>query len=433
MGSQYGPPPAYESVMMSDADAAPSTSSKEQKPEPQFQFSVSEPMKQGDGISAYYQYRVRTKTSLAQYTSPNMDVLRRFRDFDWLLRRLSENNRGIIIPPLPEKSVVEKYQHTPGFLKQRRAALERFLIRVGAHPELANSSDLRSFLQDNDGTWQVEMARANAAYGGGAKKKLAGAVAMFRELGNSGLAMISGSTTRAGDEEEDVQYLKVREYVFQLEEHLADVHRKAGRLVGRQDAVATALSDFGSSMGALGHFEGGQLAGGFSAMGDTAQQLARDAHAHAAVLSTTLEAPLKEFVRLVKSAKTTMADRGAALAAVSAAKGDVAQKRSKLSKLRGLPGVREDKVSEVEQELNSAQIREESTQAIFDGIATRMALDFARFQAERADEMAELLLAFVEAQADAAAHTATTWRSMLPESMSAASDNDGNNINDNDL
>lgn len=43
-------------------------------------------------------------------------------------------------------------------------------------------------------------------------------------------------------------------------------------------------------------------------------------------------------------------------------------------------GLQEDKVSEVEQELNSAQIREESTQAIFDGIATRMALDFARFQ-----------------------------------------------------
>lgn len=44
---------------------------------------------------------------------------------------------------------------------------------------------------------------------------------------------------------------------------------------------------------ASGQFEGGQLAGGFSAMGDTTQQLAKDAHDHAAVLSTTLEAPLK--------------------------------------------------------------------------------------------------------------------------------------------
>lgn len=414
--SQHGPPPPYESVVMNDADP---------QPEPQFQFSVSEPMKQGDGISAYYQYRVRTKTTLPNYTGPHMDVLRRFRDFDWLHRRLAENNRGIIIPPLPEKSVVEKYQHTSGFLKQRRAALERFLTRVGAHPELATSPDFRSFLQDNNGTWQVEMARANAAHGAGAKKKLAGAVAIFRELGNSGLAMISGSSARSGDEEEDSQYLKVREYVCQLEDHLSDVHKQAGRLVRREDTLAAALSDFGSSIAALGEFEGGQLAAGFSAMGTTAEQLARDAHAHTAVLNATLEAPLKELVRMVKSAKATMTDRAAALAAVSAAKSDVAHRRSKLSKLRGMPGVREDKVSEVEHELNSAQIREEAAQNTFDGIASRMATDFARFQAERADEMAEMLVAFVRTQAESAAHNAATWRSLLPESVAAASDDGG--------
>lgn len=35
-----------------------------------------------------------------------------------------------------------------------------------------------------------------------------------------------------------------------------------------------------------------------------------------------------------------MADRGAALAAAQAARGDVAHKRSKLTKLRGTPGIR---------------------------------------------------------------------------------------------
>lgn len=40
------------------------------------------------------------------------------------------------------------------------------------------------------------------------------------------------------------------------------------------------------------------------------------------------------------SAKATMADRGTALAAVQAARGEVAAKRSKLSKLRGTPGIR---------------------------------------------------------------------------------------------
>lgn len=45
-------------------------------------------------------------------------------------------------------------------------------------------------------------------------------------------------------------------------------------------------------------------------------------------------------MRLVQSAKATMEDRGAALAAAQAARGDVAHKRSKLTKLRGTPGIR---------------------------------------------------------------------------------------------
>ncbi len=37
---------------------------------------------------------------------------------------------GIIIPPIPEKNVVQKYQQTAGFLAKRRAALEKFINRV---------------------------------------------------------------------------------------------------------------------------------------------------------------------------------------------------------------------------------------------------------------------------------------------------------------
>lgn len=55
----------------------------------------------------------------------------------------------------------------------------------------------------------VQLARANAEHGGGAKKTLAGAVAMMRELGSSGLALIGASSTRGEDSEESPDYLKV--------------------------------------------------------------------------------------------------------------------------------------------------------------------------------------------------------------------------------
>lgn len=50
------------------------------------------------------------------------------------------------------------------------------------------------------------MARANAEHGGGAKKTLAGAVQMFRELSHSTVALIAG---KSEDADEDPEYLKV--------------------------------------------------------------------------------------------------------------------------------------------------------------------------------------------------------------------------------
>jgi hypothetical protein len=37
---------------------------------------------------------------------------------------------GIIIPPLPEKNVVQKYQMTSEFIEQRRQALHVYVNRV---------------------------------------------------------------------------------------------------------------------------------------------------------------------------------------------------------------------------------------------------------------------------------------------------------------
>lgn len=51
------------------------------------------------------------------------------------------------------------------------------------------------------------MARAAAEAGGGAKKTLAGAVQMFRELSHSTVALIAGKNE---DADEDPEYLKVR-------------------------------------------------------------------------------------------------------------------------------------------------------------------------------------------------------------------------------
>lgn len=64
------------------------------------------------------------------------------------------------------------------------------------------------------------------------------------------------------------------------------------------------------------------------------------AQEHADSLTFSFEAPLKEYTRMVKSAKAVMADRSLALGTLQSARSDVDAKRTKLAKLRGTPGIK---------------------------------------------------------------------------------------------
>ena len=57
---------------------------------------VYDPVKQGEGMSAYVSYRVEAKTNLPQYQQQVNEVIRRFKDFAWLKSKLEEKNPGVI-------------------------------------------------------------------------------------------------------------------------------------------------------------------------------------------------------------------------------------------------------------------------------------------------------------------------------------------------
>jgi sorting nexin-1/2 len=90
----------------------------------EFEIDVADPVKQGEGVAAYVSYKVRTKTTHQHYSRPFNEVVRRFRDFSWLHDKLLEKNKGTIVPALPEKSAVQKFQMQTDFIEQRRRALQ---------------------------------------------------------------------------------------------------------------------------------------------------------------------------------------------------------------------------------------------------------------------------------------------------------------------
>lgn len=73
---------------------------------------------------------------------------RRYSDFSWLVGELGAQFPGIIVPPLPEKQAVGRF--SAEFVESRRRSLEKFLVRVMAHPELGLSPLMVTFLQASD-------------------------------------------------------------------------------------------------------------------------------------------------------------------------------------------------------------------------------------------------------------------------------------------
>ncbi|CAD7699120.1 unnamed protein product, partial [Ostreobium quekettii] len=137
-------------------------------------------------------------------------------------------------------------------------------------------------------------------------------------------------------------------------------------------------------------------------------------------LSFQFEAPLKEFTRMMKSVRAVMVDRTNALSILQQAKADLDAKRVKMNKLRGTPGIKEEKVLEAERERDQADLRLKNAKAAYETIVERMNEELARFQKERAVEMSQVLRDFALSQAQLASETARAWSSLVTELQPAA-------------
>ena len=221
---------------------------------------VSDPVKQGEGVGAYVSYRVRTKTTLPSFSNGEFEVVRRFRDFSWLADKLREKYKGVIIPPLPEKNAVQKYQMSTEFIESRRKALQVFINRVCAHDALSEAEELKLFLEATEDVWAMSVARMNQEEGGAGTK--------LNKFFKGTLTTAQSFLHRgAEDDREDPEYLKMKEYLGHLESHLSEAHRQSARLIKKQNELGLAVGEFGQAADKLGKYEDGRVQEAFTELG----------------------------------------------------------------------------------------------------------------------------------------------------------------------
>lgn len=109
-----------------------------------FTCKIGEPKKgkKFGGIKNFVEYPVTPSFS-------NIQVLRRYKRFDWLYEQLDRKfGATIAIPPLPDKNLGSKFEEE--LIALRRIELQSFVDRVGRHPVLANSEAWKHFITETD-------------------------------------------------------------------------------------------------------------------------------------------------------------------------------------------------------------------------------------------------------------------------------------------
>jgi len=114
---------------------------------------VCDPEERADnrGLTKWIEYKVICEHDDGQ----QVEVFRRYNHFCWLRKLLLDDFKGIMVPPLPEKKNLGRFEAS--FVERRRRRLEQFLTRLYKHPFLKSANAFRVFLnvQESDMFKQV--------------------------------------------------------------------------------------------------------------------------------------------------------------------------------------------------------------------------------------------------------------------------------------
>ena len=340
-------PPAYDSIHEHAVETSetlpdvPRGGSGGQRMRAPIDVTVTNPTKVGDGLAAYAVYTVSAKKTTADATGYKKDesiVVRRYSDFQWLRGRLSTLFPGIVLFPLPEKTVTTS-PFQSDFLEHRRRGLETFMRKVVEHPVLATCEDVVMFLEEQGGSSWDQRA---PWYSRGAMGTAIGAMdSWFQSIGTATETWTTGAGMESAMMEEDPKYLEATEYLLLLEERLKRALKSGSAIVDSVQNLGILTGTFGESAHILGDCEEkgakillGEEAGGlgqaFRQVGSAACAMRPPTEVQAERLAREFRAPMKQALQHVRAAKEVIDIRMDALLKLQACRAKLQSKRAKL-------------------------------------------------------------------------------------------------------
>lgn len=383
-------------------------------------ITVSDPIKRTDGVGmmSYTTYKVNTMTNRGDMRGGPFSVIRRFNDFKGLHGSLAEEFPGAIIPPLPEKSLIGRFEEQ--FVESRRRNLERFLQRVALHAELKGSARLVDFLTQED-AFDGGAGEAGGAEDGVAAAANAAGSNMFGWLNSTARAartsissaLAASELERGCSAHEEMRFEELSEYVRNLETQMGNVAAHAKALKERNQELAKSLFDFGLAFTLLGQAEPSSLGGALTSMGQTADRLSELSTEQARCEALNFEDPLADYVRIVGAVRLALSQRNEKRDTYVLALQSVAKKEAAVAKVSGVPG-KEDKVGAAEAALLRANDAADAAKVEFEKVSARVIREVERFKEEKAEDMRKISIDYIRLQVEHNQKVEEAWAKLLP-------------------
>ncbi len=415
---------------------------------------VSDPVQHSEGVNKYTSYRVdvRPPKSDLMTTQAFSAVLRRYSDFLWLYEKLQTERAGAIVPPLPEKQPVGRFN--PAFVEARRRELERFLRRAATHPELQDCASLDTFLRADDVTFQAaknskgdavvllqqqqsmgmggsymhqppqqphpSMMMNSTMMGGspggagggmmmmnGGRPKKEGFKRWFAETKTS----ISGDLVRSPDDE---LFDEIQRYIHGLDTQMKNVSTQASGLVRKGKEMANGLFEFGLAFNLLGQSEADALGEALCKLGETADQLSVLSAEHSDQEALQFEDPLLDMIKMIHSVKLALHKRHEKRLTYSTCLQEVESKHTLLAKLRAQIGM-DAKAYAAEMSLRRAQEAAEVARDDFAAVSQRVLREVDRFKRETTEDMRLTVLEYIRLQVEYNKRMEQIWANLIPQ------------------
>ncbi|OTB18617.1 hypothetical protein K445DRAFT_73023 [Daldinia sp. EC12] len=392
------PPPVQAAQPSPIRPTSQPSVSIEQAAKPSFHITVGDPHKVGDLTSSHIVYSVRTQTTSKGYKQPEFEVKRRYRDFLWLYNTMHGNNPGVVVPPPPEKQALNRFESN--FVESRRAALEKMLNKIAAHPTLQHDPDLKLFLESESFNVDVKHKERREPIPGESKGV----------LGSLGINMGGGSKFV----EQDDWFHDRRVYLDALENQLKALMKSMDVMVNQRKAMAEAANDFSASLHALSTVElSPTLSGPLDALSDL-QLTIRDVYDRQAQQDVlTFGITIDEYIRLIGSVKQAFSQRQKAFYSWHSAESELQKRKSAQDKLLRQGRSQQDRLNQVGAEVADAERKVHQARLLFEDMGRLMRSELDRFEREKVEDFKSSVETFLESAVEAQKELIEKWETFL--------------------